>query len=289
MLRSQPPVTLWAVPFFAGSIALEIFLLGRTRRAGRVKGYEWRDAMASISMGIVSLVVGIGLAAAGLALSLVAWRFRVGDLGTGVTAWVVALVAWDFSYYWNHRAGHRIRLLWANHVQHHSSERYNLSTALRQPVTSVNELAFFPVLCVFGLRPPIVFVAGGINLVYQFWIHTEAVGRLPRPVEFVFNSPSHHRVHHGSNREYLDRNYGGILILWDRLFQTFEAEVAPVRYGLVHDIKTTNLLVIAGHEYLALTRAVKATPGIGGKVLRLVMPPGWEPARAQVVGAPVTR
>ena len=287
MLTRQIPITTYAIPFFVAAIALELVVLARARTP--VRGYRTRDTLASLSMGGLSLLVGLGLAALSVPIALFAWHHRLFDLGTGAVAWAVALVAWDLAYYWNHRAGHRVRLLWANHVQHHSSRRYNLSTALRQPVTSVNELLFFPTLCLLGLQPWLVFAAGGINLLYQFWIHTEAVDRLPRPFEYVLNTPSHHRVHHGSNPRYLDRNYGGILIVWDRLFGTFEPESAgePVVYGLTKDISTYNPLRIATHEYAALVRDVAATRGLWRRAGRLVRPPGWAPAGAAAEAAEV--
>ncbi|MDA8341001.1 MAG: sterol desaturase family protein [Actinomycetota bacterium] len=284
MLTRHIPITMYAIPFYAVAIAVELATLGRARRGARSGsrarpvGYRPADTAASLSMGVGSLVVGLAIAAVDVPISLLAWHHRLVDLGTGAVGWATALVAWDFSYYWNHRAGHRIRLLWANHVQHHSSRHYNLSTALRQPVTSFNEWLFFPTLCLFGLQPWLVFAAGGINLVYQFWIHTEAIGHLPRPVEAVLNTPSHHRVHHGANRRYLDRNYGGILIVWDRLFGTFEAEREPVVYGLTTNIATFNPLRIATHEYASLARDMARTPNRWLAVQRLVRPPGWEPA-----------
>ena len=284
MLTRHIPITTYAIPFYALAIAVELMALGRARAGARSRAVRYRtpDTLASLSMGVGTLVVGLAIAAVDVPISLFAWHHRLLDLGTGALGWAAALVAWDFSYYWNHRAGHRIRILWANHVQHHSSRHYNLSTALRQPVTSFNEWLFFPTLCLFGIEPWLVFAAGGINLVYQFWIHTEAIDHLPRPIELVFNTPSHHRVHHGSNRRYLDRNYGGILIIWDRLFHTFEAEAAdePVVYGLTSNIATFNPLRIATHEYAALARDVARTTGWWRAAQRLVRPPGWEPAPA---------
>ena len=150
------------------------------------------------------------------------------DLGGGLAATAGAIVGWDFIYYWNHRFMHETRWLWAIHVVHHSSEHYNLSTALRQPVLDVFGM-FVPygALSLLGFRPDVIETARGVNLLYQYWIHTETIGKLG-PVEEVFNTASHHRVHHGSNRQYLDRNHGSILIIWDRLFGTFEREDEPV-------------------------------------------------------------
>ncbi len=204
---------------------------------------------------------------------------RVTDLGQGWVAWVVALVAWDFAYYWSHRSQHRIRFGWANHVQHHSSEHYNLSTALRQPVTNWQEWVFFPVIALLGVQPWIVFAAGSINLLYQYWIHTEVIDRLPRWFEYVFNTPSHHRAHHGSQQQYLDRNYAGILILWDRLFGTFEPEVERVRYGLTHNIDTYNPLRIATHEWRDIAVDIASARTWHDRFSYLLRGPGWAYAR----------
>ena len=180
------------------------------------------------------------------------------DLGPSRWALVAAVLGWDFIYYWNHRLSHESRWLWAVHVVHHSSERYNLSTALRQPVAEgVTLTEPYGLLALAGVRPALIEQARGINLIYQFWIHTEAIQRLGW-VEKVFNTPSHHRVHHGSNRDYLDRNHGSILILWDRLFGTFEEEDEPVVYGLTSNIDSYNPVRIATHEWADIAADVAA-------------------------------
>ena len=162
------------------------------------------------------------------------------DLGEGLAAWLLAIAGWDFIYYWNHRMMHEVRAMWAIHVVHHSSERYNLSTALRQPVADVFGV-FVPygLLARLGIRPRLIEQARGVNLLYQYWIHTDTIRRLGRG-EAVLNTPSHHRVHHGSNPQYIDRNHGSILIVWDRLFGTFQREEEPVIYGLTKNIGTYN-------------------------------------------------
>jgi sterol desaturase/sphingolipid hydroxylase (fatty acid hydroxylase superfamily) len=178
------------------------------------------------------------------------------DLGTGAWAWAAAILGWDFIYYWNHRASHESRWLWAVHVVHHSSERYNLSTALRQPVAeSVILTVPYGLLGLAGVRPGLIEQARGINLLYQFWIHTEAITKLGW-VEKVFNTPSHHRVHHGSNRQYLDRNHGSILIIWDQLFGTFEEEDERVVYGLTKNVDSYNPVTIAAHEWVDMAEDV---------------------------------
>jgi sterol desaturase/sphingolipid hydroxylase (fatty acid hydroxylase superfamily) len=229
------------------------------------------------------------VALAGLALSAT-WAERTApdrlwarrllpDRGRGPAMVALAIVGWDFIYYWNHRFMHESRHLWAIHVVHHSSERYNLSTALRQPVAdTLGTSVPYGLLCLAGISPELVATARGVNLLYQFWIHTETIGRLGPP-ELVLNSPSHHRVHHGSNRRYLDRNHGSILILWDRLFGTFEPEGEPVVYGLTKDIKTFNPARIAGHEFAALVQDVAGSTGWAERLAHVIRGPGWGAAR----------
>jgi sterol desaturase/sphingolipid hydroxylase (fatty acid hydroxylase superfamily) len=215
------------------------------------------------------------------------WRRRLlPDVGTGPVAVVAAVAAWDFLYYWDHRFMHSSRYMWAIHVVHHSSEHYNLSTALRQPVAEAfGTFVPFGSLCLFGIRPALVETARGVNLLYQYWIHTETVGPLG-PAETVLNTPSHHRVHHGSNRQYLDRNHGSILILWDRLFGTFEPEGDRVVYGLTKNINTFNLGRIVTHEYVEMLRDVASSTSWGERLSYIVRGPGWATAhRAERAGA----
>ena len=184
----------------------------------------------------------------------------------------------DLAYYAFHRSAHRVRWFWASHVIHHSSQHYNLSTALRQTWTGFFSLAFLFRLPLFliGFPPAMVFFVAGLNLIYQFWIHTEVIGRMPRWFEAVMNTPSHHRVHHATNPRYLDRNYAGVFIIWDRLFRTFEPERDDdrPRYGIVHQLGSFNLLWAAFHEWIAIARDLRAAPW-GAKLGYLWRPPGW--------------
>ena len=214
------------------------------------------------------------------------------DLGTGLLASIAAVAAWDFIYYWNHRFMHDARYLWAIHVVHHSSERYNLSTALRQPVAdSLGTFVPYGALCLAGLNPTVIERARGINLLYQFWIHTDIIPKLGR-FEKGFNTASHHRVHHGRNRRYIDRNHGSILIVWDRLFGTFqkEEEDEPVVYGLTKNIHTDNPVIIATHEYKDILRDVADSDNWADRLSFVVRGPGWAYARRDeldaTVGAP---
>jgi sterol desaturase/sphingolipid hydroxylase (fatty acid hydroxylase superfamily) len=197
------------------------------------------------------------------------------DLGGGPLAWLGAIAGWDLIYYWNHRMMHEVRGLWAIHVVHHSSERYNLSTALRQPVADVMGV-FVPygLLARLGIRPGLIAQARGINLLYQYWIHTDAI-RSIGPGEEVLNTPSHHRVHHGSNQKYLDRNHGSILIVWDRLFGTFQREEEPVVYGLTKNIGTYAPGRIASHEHRDIGRDIASSTSWRERLSFVLRGPGW--------------
>ncbi len=200
------------------------------------------------------------------------------DLGNGVVGWTAAMVGWDLVYYWNHRLMHEVRALWAIHVPHHSSEHYNLSTALRQPVAGAFGV-FVPygALARAGVRPNLIETSRALNLIYQYWIHTDTI-RSIGPMEPVLNTPSHHRVHHGSNKRYLDRNHGGILIIWDKLFGTFQRELPkddPVVYGLTRNIKSHNLATVSLHEYRDIFRDVARSTNWRDRLGFVLRGPGW--------------
>ena len=241
-------------------------------------GYERRDTTASLLM----LVGNVTFTLAGLTLVSRFERFlfrrRLFDLGgRRRSAWVAAMLTWDFLYYWDHRWQHEVRLFWANHVSHHSGRRYNLSTALRQPWSALMMTWVFAPMPLLGFPAKMTARSGQLNLLYQYWIHTEAIDRLHPKAEAVLNTPSHHRVHHGANRQYLDRNYGGILIVWDKLFGTFEPEVRRVKYGLTKNIATYNPFRIAYHELAAIGRDVISARGWRNKVRHVLGRPGWSP------------
>ena len=205
------------------------------------------------------------------------WRRNGGrrDLGSRLGAHLIAIFGWDFIYYWNHRFMHEVRTLWAHHVVHHSSERYNLSTALRQPVVEPFSV-FLPygVMSWLGVRPKLIEEARGVNLLYQYWIHTDAIRKLGTAEE-VLNTPSHHRVHHGSNSKYIDRNHGSILIIWDRLFGTFQREEEPVIYGLTKNVESFNPLKIAFHEYADIVKDVAESDNWRDRLSFVFRGPGW--------------
>jgi sterol desaturase/sphingolipid hydroxylase (fatty acid hydroxylase superfamily) len=260
----------------------------RSRRDAR------RARTAARAARVASAASVVAVAAGGTAITT-AWSTRfnasrlwdrrlVRDLGRGPAVLAAAVVGWDFIYYWNHRFMHESRYMWAIHVVHHSSERYNLSTALRQPVADVfGTFVPYGLLCLFGISPDLVARAREINLLYQYWIHTDTIRRLG-PFERVLNTPSHHRVHHGSNAQYIDRNHGSIFIVWDKLFGTFEPERDPVVYGLTKNLDTFNWGRVAAHEHAEMLRDVARSDTWSDRLSFVVRGPGWAYQRHREAG-----
>ncbi|NES27456.1 sterol desaturase family protein [Micromonospora terminaliae] len=273
------PAVLYAVPAFLLLIIIEAVSY-RFLPDDDERGYELRDTTTSLSMGLGSQIIGFPWKLLTVGLYAALWVVAPVHLSPGDWwTWVIVFFADDIAYYWFHRLHHEVRVLWASHVVHHSSVYYNLSTALRQSWTPMTSLPFWLPLALLGIPPWMIFLQQSISLLYQFFLHTERVGVLPRPIEFIFNTPSHHRVHHGSNAEYLDRNYGGILIVWDRLFGSFEPERAPARYGLTTNIQTYNPLRVATHEFAAIWSDVRQATSWRSRLGYVFGRPGWQPAR----------
>jgi len=260
-VKAFDPVQM-ATPLFIITIILEIVLA----RFGKVKAnYETKDTAVSLGMGLFSGVAGLLTAGVAAAAAIWAWQYRVFDIPmTAIWAWVALFLLEDLTYYWFHRLSHERRFWWAAHVNHHTSQHYNLSTALRQTWTGglAGTWALWLPLALLGFPPAMIAIQKGISLVYQYWIHTEAIRRLPVWFEAVFNTPSHHRVHHARNPRYLDSNYAGILIVWDRLFGTFQPELdeEPCRYGIVKNLATFNILRVAFHEWIGMAVDVVRHP-----------------------------
>jgi sterol desaturase/sphingolipid hydroxylase (fatty acid hydroxylase superfamily) len=272
-----------SIPAFLALLVLELVWTRRHRAERRLLGYERRDTLASLAMGIGNVIISAVTTLGAIALFSLAHRHRVVDVTVAppIVAWTLLFLGEDLCYYAFHRTHHHVRLLWAAHVHHHSSQYFNLSTALRQPwFTPITGPWFWLPLAFIGFTPPMILTAQAVSLIYQFWIHTEVIRKLPAPLEWVLNTPSHHRVHHGSNPLYLDRNHGGVLIVWDRLFGTFEPETEPVRYGLTKNIVSFNPFRIATHEVVSLACDVKASRSMREALGCLFGPPSRAPVGA---------
>lgn len=252
-----PAILAWAAPFFVVCVALEWFFVGRAKLAGR---YEGKDAFASMTMGLGNLITDLFFGFISLGILLFAWNFRLFDLGYDWPIILLALIAQDFVYYWKHRIAHQVRWFWSAHIVHHSSEHYNLTTALRQPWNNhfTGHVFLSIPLVLLGFHPLLIAFVASLNLVYQFWIHTEAIDKMPKWFEAVMNTPSHHRVHHGTNPQYLDMNYAGIFIVWDKLFGTFveEQDDVDIKYGVVKPVETYNPVKIAFVEWMNVFKDV---------------------------------
>ncbi|MBE7448787.1 MAG: sterol desaturase family protein [Kofleriaceae bacterium] len=266
-----------AIPVFFLTMAVERAWARRHRDDPRIKGYARADTLASLAMGVGNVLIAAVTKVGAVALMVWLYEHRVVTLPVAWWTFVLLFLAEDLCYYAFHRASHEIRFFWAAHVNHHSSQHYNLSTALRQSwTTPFTGPWFWMILPLLGFAPWMVLLQQAISLLYQYWIHTEAIGRLGW-LEYVFNTPSHHRVHHGANPQYLDRNHAGILIVWDRLFGTFEPERAPVRYGLTTNLTSHNPLHIAFHEWRAIGADLRRARSLREAFLYVFGPPGWSP------------
>jgi sterol desaturase/sphingolipid hydroxylase (fatty acid hydroxylase superfamily) len=264
----------YAVPAFVLLVIIEM-LWARKRAPEK---YEPRDTLTSLALGTGSTVAGALFGGMMFATALWGYEYRITTIPWTWWAWIACFVLDDFSYYVFHRSAHRVRWFWAAHVNHHSSQHYNLSTALRQTWTGFFAITFIfrlP-LVFFGFHPAMILFVGAVNLIYQFWIHTEAIGRLPRWFEYVMNTPSHHRVHHATNPRYLDRNYAGVFIIWDRMFGTFTEEVEDeqIHYGIVKQLGTFGLLWSVFHEWVGIANDVWSAPW-RHKFSYMWRPPGW--------------
>ncbi|NNC45893.1 MAG: sterol desaturase family protein [Winogradskyella sp.] len=272
-----PNIILYAIPFFILAMLLELYVTAKMH----MNSYELKDSFSSIAMGLGNVILGFFSKA--LVLVVFLWVYENYRFFTIPITWwsfILLFFADDISYYWFHRISHQCRIFWASHVVHHSSQHYNLSTALRQTWSGgFYTFIFWLWLPLLGFHPAMILLQMSISLLYQFWIHTEAIDKMPSWFEAVMNTPSHHRVHHGSNPIYLDRNHAGILIIWDKLFGTFQPELSKVKvtYGLTTNIKTYNPIKIAFIEWLQMFKeAFSGKKSIKDRFSYLIKPPGWK-------------
>ena len=272
----QDDLIILVLPLFLLTVAIE----SAYSAWRKLEWYQWQDFWGSMGIMLITPLVDLLPKLLAVVAMLAVYEISPlqGTFGRQWWAWVLLFLLDDFIYYCFHRANHEIRFMWAGHVNHHSSQYMNYGTALRQGVGErVYKYFFWLPLPLLGFEPAMVITMMSISLFYQFWIHTRAIGKLHPLIEFIFNTPSHHRVHHASNIRYLDCNHGGTLIIWDRLCGTFSEELDsdPVVYGLTHNIETFNPLQIIAHEYRQMLQDVHSATQWRDKLRYLLLAPGW--------------
>ena len=244
------------LPIIYGKIALEAIFSSLTNKSF----YRLDDTLCTAGLLIGNILIGSAAKGLSFAVHIFLYQFRVIDLASIIPLWlmwVLAFVLIDLVFYIYHRLSHRVRFLWAIHMSHHSSEEMNFAVSLRQAwFAPLSKLPFFAVLPLVGMDPTIVVIAGVISTLWGVVGHTQIVDKLG-PLEIIFNTPSHHRVHHGANKEYIDKNYGNLFIIWDKMFGTFEPEKAQVKYGLVNNVNTFNPVKITFMGWSAILKDIR--------------------------------
>jgi alkylglycerol monooxygenase len=268
------PIVL-SIPIFFILIGIELLIERFTHK----DLYRFPDAIANISCGITSQLSGLFLTFLGIGIYTILFeQFAFFHLQSTWYYWIILFLLVDLAYYWGHRMSHEVNLFWGGHVVHHQSEDYNLSVALRQSsLQTVWTFAFNLPIALLGFEPLHFALLSALNTLYQFWIHTETIGKMGW-FEYVFNTPSHHRVHHGRNPKYIDKNHAGSLIIWDKMFGTFQAEEEKPTYGITKPINSWNAVYANVSHYVEMGKDLKSIPSWSDKIKYLFMKPGWMPA-----------
>ncbi|GAA4467757.1 sterol desaturase family protein [Nibrella saemangeumensis] len=267
--QELPPILLYAVPILVLALLIEWLII----RFHPEKAYDADDFRASLGIGIGSLIINAFMKSFILALGIFFYELVPWRMPSTWYTWVLTLVIIDFCNYLAHFTAHKQRVWWATHVTHHSSEHLNLSTAFRNSWTQHLKLVFFIPAWLTGADPVIAFSCYQLDLLHQFWIHTEVITKMPRWFEFIFVTPSHHRVHHGSNDAYLDKNFGSMFIIWDRLFGTFQEETETPKYGLTKPVDSQNVVYLNFHEWRDIWHDLRKTRSLKGAMKVLFGPP----------------
>ena len=267
--------TVIAIPIYFLLIGIELIV----HRYKATKSYRLNDAITNINCGITSQVTGAFLKVFSIGFYTYLFEtYRFTTIDNNIYTWIIAFIAYDFFYYWAHRMSHQVNLFWGGHSVHHQSEEYNLSVALRQSSTQIIWTSIFYIPMAFaGIDPLVILSVSGFNLLYQFWIHTESINRLPRWFEAVFNTPSHHRVHHARNPKYIDKNHAGTFIVWDKLFGTFKQEEERPTYGITKNLDSWNPVWANFAHYSDMLKDIKRIPRFSDKVKYVFQKPGWLP------------
>ena len=268
-------VTVLAIPMYFSLMAIELVYEALTKK----RTYRLSDAITNISTGTLQQTTGVFFEIIKVGIyAAVYQQFAFYHLPSTALTFIAIFILYDLAYYWEHRMAHTVSLFWGGHVVHHQSEDYNLSVALRQTSTGfIWGFPFYLPLALMGFEPKLFLLVGGLNLLYQFWIHTEHIDKLPRWFEYIFNTPSHHRVHHGRNPKYIDKNYAGVFIIWDRLFGTFKLEEERPTYGVTVPLRSWNPLHANFSHYGDLLKTVRQTRSVSDTFKVLFNKPGWQP------------
>ncbi len=247
-----PNVIVFAVPVMLSLVFLEWFISWRQNR----DIYDGKDTLAAATIGIGNLIIS-ALVKIGIFFLVVVF-YNISPFRIPPTWWsyIVCFVFLDLARYWAHRIAHEQRFWWATHVTHHNSKKYNFSVSFRLSWTQHIKIVFFLPVVMMGFDPFVFFICHQIAVLYQFWIHTEYIRKLPAPIEFFFTTPSHHRVHHATNADYIDKNYGSTFIIWDRMFGTFQPEGEQAVYGITKNVDTYNAITLVFHEWVDIFRDV---------------------------------
>ncbi|TDL99673.1 MAG: C-5 sterol desaturase [Flavobacteriaceae bacterium] len=270
-----------ALPFFGLLIGIEFYLDYKSKRedTSYQRVYQAQDTWVNLFSALGYIISATLLKSLKFGVFYLAYKhFALFEIPTDkLWSWILLFFLDDFTFYWGHRMGHTVNLYWTSHLVHHSSEKFNFTTALRKTWTYdlTGHFLLWIWLPVLGFDPLQVMVMTTLNFIYQFWIHTEKINKMPLWFEWIFNTPSHHRVHHGSNLKYLDKNHGGVLIIWDRLFGTFQEEQEPARYGILFNINTFNLFKVEFMSFKELFEKLQKSDGIIETLKILFYPPGW--------------
>ena len=269
-----PAILYYAIPGFVILLSIEAWFSYKENK----RFYETKDTFTSLGLGIGNVLVGFVTKAIIFGLFTFLYKYRLFELNDAKWwFWILLFFEDDFSYYWFHRISHHVNYFWASHVVHHSSQHYNLAAALRQTWTgnATGAFLFWAWMPFVGFQPIWILFMQQISLIYQFWIHTETVDKMPHWFEFIFNTPSHHRVHHGSDLKYLDKNHAGILIIWDRFFGSFKNEEERPRYGLTRNIESHNPATVAFKTWADLFKKAFAAHSLKKGIYYFLKPPGW--------------
>ncbi len=263
-------------PIFLMAVMIEYVVM---RRRNGASDFDLKDVVTNLSLGGSYQIVEVIYHFIFLSFAFdFFYQYRLMTIEMNALSWAILMLGMEFSYYWFHRTSHRVRWFWCAHVVHHSGEHMNMTTAMRQSLTyslNFSTLIFWVPLMLIGFPPAAVMFALAINLAYQFFIHTESMRKWPAWAEFLLNTPSHHRAHHGRNDQYIDKNYGGVLIIWDRLFGTFEPEVEKVDYGVVRGVDSSNLITLNFYEWKEMFKDVMKPGSLSTRLKHLWKGPEW--------------